>query len=307
MEKIVDLYIAEFAAVQGRDGPQWKMTCAVPWSKPEYKKTFYTTREEGSAPPAAATYRCRLGRSADVYTKKDGTPGGDGSHAYDYNWYMNEFGMDTEAVSARDVPTATPAPDHSEGAKREAVTPLRLPSGTPPPFDPIQHSIWQSVVFQGAIQLAKALEYPAPQECLSFICEVTGSPGENLWDVLQGIGNTPQDATGAPQANGQPATASETPKLAHTPVNAKQEFVDTVKEHGWSREFVTKTLGMPVDEYVDRAPSNGQRVDWWRSATASCMEAWSQSGQALKDDIDAEQGADMAENEQAVEEESLPW
>ena len=259
IEKIVDLDIDSFAAVEGRDGPQWKVTCSVPWSKPEYKQTFWFDRDAGSPPPEPGRYRCKLGRGGEPFVKKDGSAG-DGSKDYHYNWFLNEFGLDPAVVATRDVPDPTPAQAHDENAKRASVAPQPLPAGTPPPFDVTRNSIERQTVFKAAVDLVISGE-AADGKALEKPVESVQDLADDLWPVLQGIGNTAQDAPESSQA--------------------QRDFASMAKANGWTREQVRGALGMSATDFVQtpEPPKTPFEVNArWQSALDKCLKALTPDG-----------------------------
>ena len=304
-EKTIDLTIDSFAAVQGRDGPQWKLTCSVPWSKPEYKSSFYIDREEGAAPPEPGLYRCLLRRSAAPYTNRNTGVQGDGSVEWHYNWYMNEFALDPETHAVRDSPSPTPAQAHDENAKRQAVTPHPLPPGTPPPLDVTRNSIERQVVFKAAVDIVVAAIDQSPNAPMDEHAMNINAISNMLWPVLQGIGNPSPDAVAGPESDEPPLYGTgmlptPPPETQDAPDDglseAVREFRELATKHGWTGTMVKKWTGMSSQEYVNRepAPTNQFEIDGrWRDLTANCMDAWSKTVQP------------PAEDDQ--EKEPLPW
>ena len=303
IEKIVDVEVGAVVADTGNRGPQWKLVGARIPALSQYQKDYWID-SEGVEQPAPGTYRCRIGRGK-LLNNRDGTPK-DGTHDYDYRWYINAFGLDPNVAVTRDVPTQTLALDMSETAKRQAVTPHPLPPGTPPPLDVTRNSIERQVVFKAAVDIAVALLPMAQDENAVTRVDLTVQAYTILlWPVLQGIGNPSPDAVAAPESDEPPLYGTgmlptPPPETQDAPDDglseAVREFRELATKHGWTGTMVKKWTGMSSQEYVNRepAPTNQFEIDGrWRDLTANCMDAWSKTVQP------------PAEDDQ--EKEPLPW
>ena len=129
--------VTEVSAVEGRNGPQWKVTMDVSWS--QYPAFFWLDQAVVDMPNPNEQHKCTFGRGA----LKDGK---DAAYDYNYKWYINAWDVD-ESVPV-DGPSYNPPAPYVGAGGEHAHT-----NGTQPPPDMRAVSIERQVAFKGAIEL----------------------------------------------------------------------------------------------------------------------------------------------------------
>lgn len=172
----VSVEIVSCAAVEGRDGDQWKLEMKIPSFRTKF--TLFTWLDQSEYPQGIklGTYQCILKRGV----QKEGS---DPKWESNFRWWIQSFDAD---------------PNQATGDRRQRIPATNVPSpSSSPPADPIQHSIRQSVVLQEAVKLFiskpefDGLSIPLMQ---AKLVELTAG----LWPLYQNIGQQP---TGGGETN----------------------------------------------------------------------------------------------------------
>ena len=255
-EKIVDVEIEHAIADTGNRGPQWKLPEAMIRTLSKFPSTYWIDRKDGDSPPAPGTYRSRIVRGR----LKDGKTGQYDNH---YRWYIQDFGLDPNVVSARDVPTPTPTQawqnaDHTtSGSIRTSWQPV--PAGTPP-IDVKRNSIERQVVFKAAVDLLAVYPDLLHGSTDAAVIESMWELTEKLWLVFEGIGvdeAATEDGPATPQW-----TAGE------------RDYRDTATTFKWTGTQVKKWLGMTYADWVAQGKNEFEQEARRKSALESCMAAY---------------------------------
>ena len=133
--------VKEVSAVEGRNGPQWKVQMELSWS--QYPVAFWLDQAVVDMPKADEQHKCTFGRGALMPPGKNGAPK-DPAYDYNYKWYINSWDVDADVPV--DVPSYTPAA-HTNNTPH---TPADLAA---PGLDPTRMSIERQVAFKGVIEL----------------------------------------------------------------------------------------------------------------------------------------------------------
>ena len=254
-EKIVDVEIEHAIADTGNRGPQWKLPEAMIRTLSKFPSTYWIDRKDGDSPPAPGTYRSRIVRGR----LKDGKTGQYDNH---YRWYIQDFGLDPNVVSARDVPTPTPTQawqnaDHTtSGSIRTSWQPA--PVGTPP-IDVTRNSIERQVVFKAAVDIFVA-NWIKRGDGYDPVAADIQALTERLWPVLKGIG-VDEAAT-----EDGPATTQWTA--------GERDYRDTATTFKWTGTQVKKWLGMTYADWVAQGKNEFEQEARRKSALESCMAAY---------------------------------